>query len=140
MAELEDQNSPLVAVCDRPRQLEGEGATIVFVATLDQPELALLTLVCFSLMALSIHAAWISATVEGSSFATYIVLDEEAGYMGRDKRRFEAITRELTASFEAKTHAQQIAEAVRTTVFPGSGKRARIHARETGRGQLRCDP
>lgn len=113
MAKRTDQNQPFVGVRDRPRQLEGEGATLVFVATLDRPQLVLLTLARLSLMGLSIHAAWISATAGGRCFATYIVLDEEAGYIGRDKRRFEAITKELTTSFEAKTHESQIAEAVR---------------------------
>ena len=113
MARRRDQASPFVAVRDRPRQLEGEGATLVFVATLDQPELVLLTLARLSLMGLSIHAAWISATAGGRCFATYIVLDEEAGYIGRDEHRFEAITQELAASFEVDTHGQQIAEAVR---------------------------
>lgn len=113
MAEREDQNAPLIAVRDRPRQLEGEGATMVFVATLDEPELVLLTLARLSLAGLSIHAAWISATAGGRCFATYMVLDSEAGYIGRDQRRFAAITRDLEASFKARTRSRQVLEAVR---------------------------
>lgn len=113
MARRDDQSIPLIAVRDRPRQLEGEGATMVFVATLDEPELVLLTLARLSLMGLSIHAAWISATAGGRCFATYMVLDEKAGYIGRDKRRFAAISGELEACFTAKTRSRHVAEAVR---------------------------
>ncbi len=108
--DCEDQ--PLVAVRDAPRQLEGEGATLVFVATRDTPELMLLTLARLSLMGLSIHAAWLSNTRGGMRFATYIVLDEEKGYLGRSKRRFTAITEELVTALQTPQSKTQVDEAV----------------------------
>ncbi len=112
LAQREDEDGPLVAVRDAPRQLEGEGATLVFVATRDVPELMLLTIAHLSLMGLSIHAAWLATTRGGACFATYIVLDEEKGYLGRSKRRFMAITEALVAALQTPAHKAQVNEAV----------------------------
>ena len=112
LAKHPDSSDALILVQDLPRQLEGEGATLVFVATQDDPELILLTLASLSLMGLSIHAAWISATAGGKCFATYVVLDQETGYIGRNRSRFAAITKELTGSLNESRHANQISEAV----------------------------
>ncbi len=112
LAQREQEEGPLVAVRDVPKQLEGEGATLVFVATRDTPDLMLLTLARLSLMGLSIHAAWLSTTRGGMRFATYIVLDEEKGYVGRSKRRFTAITEALVAALQTPQSKTQVDEAV----------------------------
>ena len=112
LAQRASTDEPLVAVRDLPKQLEGDGATLVFVATKDVPELILLTLARLSLMGLSIHAAWLAATRGGMSFVTYIVLDEDKGYLGRNKRRFKAITNELTSALNSPQHKAQVSEAV----------------------------
>ena len=113
LAQREHAFEPLVAVRDLPRQLADEGATLVFVASRDVPELILLTLARLSLMGLSIHASWLSATRGGMCFATYIVLDEEKGYLGKSKRRFAAIASELSAALEHPERTEQVNEAVR---------------------------
>ncbi len=113
LAKQGDLRNALILVQDLPRQLEGEGATLVFVATQDDPELILLTLARLSLMGLSIHAAWISATTGGKCFSTYVVLDQKTGYIGRNRARFAAITKELSSSLNESRHANQITEAVR---------------------------
>lgn len=113
LAKHRDSSDALILVQDLPRQHEGEGATLVFVATKNDPELILLTLARLSLMDLSIHAAWISATAGGKCFATYVVLDQETGYIGRNPARFASITKELTTSLNERGYADQISEAVR---------------------------
>ncbi len=113
LARRGNSRSAVAHVQDLPRQLEGEGATQVFVATEDDPELVLLTLARLNLMRLSIHAARICATVGGQCFATYMVLDQESGYIGRNARRFAAITRELTTSLNQGGYVEQVEEAVR---------------------------
>ena len=112
LATREQAEQPLVAVRDLPRQLEGEGATLVFVATRDDPEGILLTLAQLNLMGLSIHAASLSATRSGMCFATYIVLDEDKGYLGRSKRRFTAISNELSGALRHHQRGAQVSQAV----------------------------
>jgi [protein-PII] uridylyltransferase len=95
LSEHDVQGKPLVTVQDTHGDLPGEGATQVYVYTMDQPMLFALTVVSLSQFELSVVDATINTSTRGVCFDTYTVLDQDGNPLAPESPLRERIAEGL---------------------------------------------
>lgn len=99
---------PLVLLLDLVGQVSAEGATEIFVYTVDQPNLFAASVVALDQLNLQIHHASINTSSSGLCFNSYIVLDEQDRPIGNDGVRRQRIRARLAEELRIP-HPREVA-------------------------------
>jgi [protein-PII] uridylyltransferase len=86
---------PYIDVRDTQAQLPGEGATQIYIYTIDEPRLFASTVGALARQGLSVVNATVNTTANGLCFDTYTVLDQEGAPVGKDPQARQDIVQQL---------------------------------------------